>query len=43
MILMGVRDGSVELLEVQPEGKPRLAASDWMRGRRGEPADWGPS
>jgi methionyl-tRNA formyltransferase len=27
-------DGSVELLEVQPEGKPRLAAIDWARGAR---------
>jgi methionyl-tRNA formyltransferase len=37
-VVLGVRDGAVELLEVQPAGKPRMAAADWMRGRRGEPA-----
>jgi len=33
-------DGPVELLEVQPEGKPRLAATAWVNGtpwRSGEP------
>jgi len=26
--------GPIELLEVQPEGRPRLAAADWARGAR---------
>jgi methionyl-tRNA formyltransferase len=34
-VLLGARDGVVELLEVQPAGKPRMRAADWMRGRRG--------
>lgn len=42
-VVLGARDGAVELLEVQPAGKPRLAAADWMRGRRGEPARLGGS
>lgn len=29
-----VRDGELELLVVQPEGKGRMAASDWARGVR---------
>ena len=37
-VLLGVRDGVVELIEVQPSGRPRMRASDWMNGRRGEPA-----
>lgn len=28
--------GSIELVTVQPPGKPRTAASAWMHGRRGE-------
>ena len=27
-------DGALRLLAVQPEGKPRMAAADWLRGRR---------
>ena len=27
-------DGSLALVEVQPEGKPRMAAGDWARGAR---------
>lgn len=27
-------DGALRLLTVQPEGKPRMAAADWLRGRR---------
>lgn len=30
-------DGPVELVEVQPEGKGRMAAADWARGARWEP------
>jgi methionyl-tRNA formyltransferase len=40
-VVVGTRDGGVELLEVQPAGKPRMGAADWMRGRRGEPARLG--
>ena len=32
-------DGPVELVEVQPEGKGRMAAADWARGARWQPAD----
>jgi methionyl-tRNA formyltransferase len=31
-VIVGTADASVELLEVQPEGKPRMNALDWMRG-----------
>ncbi len=31
--------GSVELVEVQPAGKPPMAGRDWMNGRRNEPAE----
>ncbi len=31
-------DGVVRLVEVQPEGKRRMAAADWARGLPGEPA-----
>lgn len=37
-VLLGARDGTLEVLELQPEGRPRMAAADWLRGRRGEPA-----
>lgn len=36
-------DGPVELVEVQPEGKPRMAAADWARGARWQPGDRLPS
>jgi methionyl-tRNA formyltransferase len=32
-------DGPVELVEVQPEGKGRMAAIDWARGARWQPGD----
>jgi methionyl-tRNA formyltransferase len=35
-----VRDGELVPLEVQPEGKPRMAADAWARGLR-EPPAWG--
>jgi methionyl-tRNA formyltransferase len=45
-VLVGAATGAIELLEVQPEGKPRRSASDWVRGARlgdppklGEPTD----
>lgn len=40
-VLLGLREGAVALVEVQPEGRPRMAAIDWMRGRRDLPAGWG--
>jgi len=35
-VLLGATDGVAELLEVQPAGRSRQPAVDWMRGRRGE-------
>jgi len=32
-------DGPVELVEVQPEGKPRMAATAWANGARWQPGD----
>ena len=32
-------DGPVELVEVQPEGKPRMAATAWANGARWRPGD----
>ena len=32
-------DGPVELVEVQPEGKPRMTARAWANGARWQPAD----
>jgi methionyl-tRNA formyltransferase len=32
-------DGAVELVEVQPEGKGRMAATDWARGARWQAGD----
>ncbi len=40
-VLLGTADGVVELTTVQPEGKPEMAATAWMNGRRGEPARLG--
>ncbi len=34
-VVLGTRDGAVELLEVQPAGKPSMEAGAWMNGRRG--------
>ena len=36
-------DGPVELVEVQPEGKPRIAADAWARGARWTPGETLPS
>jgi len=38
-VILGSRTGSIELIEVQPAGKPAMAAVAWMNGRRAEPAD----
>jgi methionyl-tRNA formyltransferase len=37
-VILGTRTDSIELLRVQPAGKPEMDASAWMNGRRGEPA-----
>jgi methionyl-tRNA formyltransferase len=37
-VVLGTGDGAVELLTVQPAGKPPLAAAAWFNGRRREPA-----
>ena len=34
-------DGALELLEVQPEGRPRMQFDDWIRGHRGDPFELG--
>jgi methionyl-tRNA formyltransferase len=33
-LLYGATSGSLELIEVQPEGKRAMAAADWIRGHR---------
>ena len=33
-VFVGCGEDSLELLEVQPEGRPRLSATDWARGAR---------
>lgn len=32
-------DGALRLLTVQPEGKPKMPATDWLRGRRLQPGE----
>ncbi|HEY7105195.1 MAG TPA: methionyl-tRNA formyltransferase [Acidimicrobiia bacterium] len=34
-------DGGFDLLEVQPEGRARMSADEWLRGRRGAPVRLG--
>jgi methionyl-tRNA formyltransferase len=34
-------DGALVLLEVQPDGKPRMDFGDWVRGRHGAPLELG--
>ncbi len=31
-LIVGCQEGALHILEVQPEGKPRMAAADWLRG-----------
>ena len=33
-VLVGTLEGSVQIVTVQPEGKPRISAIDWARGAR---------
>ena len=33
--VLGLASGSVELVEVQPAGKPRISGQSWANGRRG--------
>ncbi len=35
-LVLGCADGALELVEVQPAGKRRMAATDWARGIRAE-------
>lgn len=37
-VLLGAAVGTLELVEVQPAGKPAMPALAWMNGRRGAPA-----
>jgi methionyl-tRNA formyltransferase len=34
MVLVGALEGSVQLVAVQPEGKPKVLAAEWARGAR---------
>jgi methionyl-tRNA formyltransferase len=37
-VILGTRTDPLELVLVQPAGKPAMSGRDWMNGRRGEPA-----
>jgi methionyl-tRNA formyltransferase len=39
--LVGCQSGSLELIEVQPAGKNRMPASDWLRGLQGKTVKFG--
>jgi methionyl-tRNA formyltransferase len=38
-LLVATGDGLLQMLDVQPEGKTRLAAAEWIRGRGAAPGD----
>jgi methionyl-tRNA formyltransferase len=38
-LLVATGDGLLQILDVQPEGKARLSATDWLRGRGAHPGD----
>lgn len=38
-LIIGTGDGALQFVDVQPEGKPRMAATDWLRGRGPQPGD----
>ena len=33
-LIIGTGDGAIEVLELQPPGKRRMASGDWLRGLR---------
>jgi methionyl-tRNA formyltransferase len=37
--IVGTSDGALELVLVQPEGKPVMSATEWARGARVQPGD----
>jgi methionyl-tRNA formyltransferase len=37
-VIVGTRTEPIELMLVQPAGKPLMSGRDWMNGRRGQPA-----
>jgi methionyl-tRNA formyltransferase len=38
-VVVAAGDGSIELVEVQPEGRARMPAADWARGARWTPGE----
>ena len=40
-VYLGLSDGSVELLEVKPDGKRAMAASAWAAGLQCADLSWG--
>ena len=36
---VGTGEGALELMVVQPEGKPAMSAADWLRGARPLPGE----
>jgi methionyl-tRNA formyltransferase len=38
-LIVATGDGALQLLDVQPEGKTRIAAAEWVRGRAAGPGD----
>ena len=41
MLFLGLSDGSIELLEVKPDGKRAMDASAWAAGLQGADLIWG--
>jgi methionyl-tRNA formyltransferase len=40
-LVVGTRDGAVEIVTVQPEGRRRMSGAAWARGRQGRPIRFG--
>lgn len=40
LVVIGCRDGSLELVEIKPDGKGAMAASAWVSGLRDAPQVW---
>jgi methionyl-tRNA formyltransferase len=38
-LIVATGDGALQFLDVQPEGKNRLAAAEWIRGRGADVGD----